>query len=258
MLDPAELIATADAFGVAESQVKRDHLISHVLVALSQLDQPIVFFGGTALARTWLPDPSTGGRLSEDIDLYTSERKKVADTLQELPRLLRREFPGARWDPSPADVRAIDPARLVTRDGLQVRIQLLSTAEHRELAQWPAEVKALQMRYTDVAPASLPVPTLTSFAAMKTVAWLDRSAARDLYDLAALARIGALTSAEADLVHQVTGWRVARYGFTSLPAFDWAVQLGHQTGTLPTAQSCLDLVRTSYGAALGWADDETE
>ncbi|OLZ56147.1 nucleotidyl transferase AbiEii/AbiGii toxin family protein [Amycolatopsis keratiniphila] len=106
MLDPAELIATADAFGVAETQVKRDHLISHVLVALDQLDQPIVFFGGTALARTWLPNPSTGGRLSEDIDLYTAERKKVADVLQELPRLLRREFPGARWDPSPADVPA--------------------------------------------------------------------------------------------------------------------------------------------------------
>ncbi|WP_267284184.1 nucleotidyl transferase AbiEii/AbiGii toxin family protein [Amycolatopsis keratiniphila] len=103
----------------------------------------------------------------------------------------------------------------------------MSTAEHRELAQWPTEAKALQMRYTDVAPASLPVPTLTSFAAMKTVAWLDRSAARDLYDLAALARIGALISAAADLVHQVTGWRVARYGFTSLPAFAWAVQLGH-------------------------------
>jgi predicted nucleotidyltransferase component of viral defense system len=57
------------AFGVARLQVERDHLISHCLIAIANvtrdLDHPPVFFGGTALARTWLPD----GRLSEDIDL---------------------------------------------------------------------------------------------------------------------------------------------------------------------------------------------
>jgi predicted nucleotidyltransferase component of viral defense system len=252
MLDPAELTDTATAFGVAEDQVKRDHLISHLLAALAGLAQPIVFFGGTALARTWLPDPTAGGRLSEDVDLYTADRKDVAKALEELPHLLRREFPGTRWEPAPADVRAIDPARLVTREGLQLRVQLLTTTEHRELAAWPTELEPIRMRYADVAPASLHVPTLTSFGGMKTVAWLDRAAARDLYDLAALARIGGLTADTAKLVREVTGWTVARHGFTRLPSFDWAVQLGHQTGTLPPAQHCLDLVRATYGAALGW------
>lgn len=255
MLDPAELVATAGAFGVAEDQVRRDHLISHVLVALGRLDLPVVFFGGTALARTWLPDPAAGGRLSEDIDLYAGERREVADALGALPRLLRREFPGAAWDPAPAEVRAIDPSRLATRDGFQVRIQVLSTAEHRELAGWPTELRSLWMRYADVPPVSLRVPTLAAFAAMKTTAWMDRAAARDLYDLAGLASLGALTADAARLVHEVAGWKVARYGFDRLPGFDWQVQLGHQTGTLPSAQDCLDRVRAAYGEALGWHAD---
>jgi hypothetical protein len=66
VLDPAEEIATTERFGVARDQVLRDHLISHLLAALSEhcRDQ-VVFFGGTALSRTFVPD----GRLSEDIDL---------------------------------------------------------------------------------------------------------------------------------------------------------------------------------------------
>lgn len=56
----------AQRFGVAPEQVERDHLISHLLAFLSQnFGDRIHFIGGTALARTHLPE----GRLSEDIDL---------------------------------------------------------------------------------------------------------------------------------------------------------------------------------------------
>lgn len=133
-----------------------------------------------------------------------------------------------------------------------MRIQLLNTVEHRELAMWPTEVRPLCMRYADVPGVSLRVPTLTSFGGMKTVAWMDRAAARDLYDLAALAQLGVLTAEVAALVRRITGWAVAPYRFSTLPSFDWAVQLGHQTGNLPPAQDCLDAVRTAYGEALGW------
>jgi hypothetical protein len=51
MLNPTESATVASAFGVAEAQVKRDHLISHVLHALATVNAPVVFFGGTALAR---------------------------------------------------------------------------------------------------------------------------------------------------------------------------------------------------------------
>jgi hypothetical protein len=42
VLDPVEAAAVAAAFGVADEQVRRDHLLSHLLA--------VVFFGGTALA----------------------------------------------------------------------------------------------------------------------------------------------------------------------------------------------------------------
>lgn len=49
----AELDDVATRFGVDAQQVRRDHLISHVLAALSTLDtRSVVFFGGTALSRT--------------------------------------------------------------------------------------------------------------------------------------------------------------------------------------------------------------
>jgi len=45
MLERDELVKTAAAFGVVEEQVVRDHLISHVLFALADLQAPVVFFG---------------------------------------------------------------------------------------------------------------------------------------------------------------------------------------------------------------------
>ena len=60
----AEQTAVQAKFGVSAEQVRRDHLISHLLGALSRMDDKkgLVFFGGTALSRTLLPDL----RLSED------------------------------------------------------------------------------------------------------------------------------------------------------------------------------------------------
>ena len=80
MLESDELVTVASAYGVADGQVRRDHLISHVLLALSTADVPVTFFGGTALARTFLTDPEIGARLSEDIDLCAAERADVAAT----------------------------------------------------------------------------------------------------------------------------------------------------------------------------------
>lgn len=110
MLELDELAAVAGEYGVAEGQVRRDHLISHILLALSIMDMPVVFFGGTALSRTFLTDPEIGARLSEDIDLCTEDRAEVAAELDErLPRLLRREYPGTTWDPPLRSGRTVDP-----------------------------------------------------------------------------------------------------------------------------------------------------
>jgi hypothetical protein len=72
MLAPDEEAAVAEQFGVARTQVRRDHLISHLLAALStHLADQVVCFGGTALSRSFVPD----GRLSEDIDLIAVGRR---------------------------------------------------------------------------------------------------------------------------------------------------------------------------------------
>lgn len=100
MLDPADERAVADQFGVARPQVHRDHLISHLLAAISDhLADDVLFFGGTALSRTHAPD----GRLSEDIDLIALDnRRTTAERLETtLVRATRREYPGLRLRPRP-------------------------------------------------------------------------------------------------------------------------------------------------------------
>ena len=72
-----EWAAVAERFGVDMEQVRRDHLISHLLgaIAAEVSSDDVVFFGGTALSRTYL----THSRLSEDIDLIAlASRTDVA------------------------------------------------------------------------------------------------------------------------------------------------------------------------------------
>ncbi len=164
VLDPAEAAAVAEQFGVAAAQVRRDHLISHLLAALStHLTQEVIFFGGTALARSLVPN----GRLSEDIDLLAVRRRRdvVAAVESHLVGGVRREYPGLRWDPPLLAVRDVEPAVLIAPDGLTVRIQLLDPVGH---APWPIEPANLVQRYSDAPPARLLVPTAASFAAWKT------------------------------------------------------------------------------------------
>ena len=80
-LDLDELQREVARFGVAEEQVRRDHLISHVLAAISaSCSEDVIFFGGTALSRTHLAH----SRLSEDIDLIATTTRGVV-----LPKLVR-------------------------------------------------------------------------------------------------------------------------------------------------------------------------
>jgi hypothetical protein len=259
MLEPADLADVADRFGVSEQQVRRDHLISHVLLAIGELESPVTFFGGTAISRTFIVDPAAGARLSEDIDLYTDERAAVAAAIDsQLPRLLRREFPGAAMDPGLVSVRAVEPASLLTPDGLQVRIQALDARQgHAEMLQYPTEIRPVALRYPDLPPdVPLRTPTLPALAAMKTIAWRDRRAARDLYDLAALAAIDGLSEEAADLVRRVSGVRVVPRDFVEPQRLAWHEQLAHQTRLAATPQGCLRVVISAYGRVLGWEEAE--
>lgn len=245
MLDPQEEAAIAEQFGVARAQVRRDHLISHLLAAISdRLADEVIFFGGTALSRTFAPE----GRLSEDIDLIACNgRSSAAEALETtLLRATRREFPGLRWEPALTSVRGATPAVLVAPEGTTVRVQLLSSTGY---APWPTERRPLVQRYSDAEPAALSVPTAPAFAAWKTSAWAHRATSRDLYDLWLLTRLGALTTDAAELF--------ARFGPTNKPPSSalfthapdeqtWQRELAGQTHVEITANAALTYVRDTW------------
>lgn len=247
MLDPREERAVAAGFGVAVDQVRRDHLVSHLLAALSErFADRLLFFGGTALSRSFAPD----GRLSEDIDLIAlGPRSELAAELdRDLPRALRREFPGTAWQPALSAVRDSQPANLVTPDGTSVRIQLLSRTGY---PPWPAEPRPLEQRYSDAPPATLTVPTLASFVAWKTATWFDRAAPRDLYDLWFMASLDAFSAEAAELFRRFgpTNRPPHRRQFAQAPDEEtWHRSLAGQTRLRLSAADALATVRQAWEA----------
>lgn len=247
--DDSEARAVADRFGAAIEQVRRDHLISHILTALStsHRDQ-LIFFGGTALARTHLP----AGRLSEDVDLIaTGGRRDTAGAIEQtLERALRRSHGRISWAPRLTAVRDTDAAVLVADEGrLTVRIQLL---DHLGYPPWPTELQAMDQRYADAGPATLRVPTAASFAAWKTVAWHDRNAPRDLWDLWALAQRGEITPRAAELfvAYGPISNTPQPWMFTSAPTeARWQAQLAGQTRLTVTAAEALQVVTDAWARA---------
>ncbi|HWL37147.1 MAG TPA: nucleotidyl transferase AbiEii/AbiGii toxin family protein [Frankiaceae bacterium] len=243
MLDPRELREVAERFGVAEDQVRRDHLVSHVLAAVSRLAPAAVFFGGTALARTHLP----AGRLSEDVDLYAARRRDVARALTTgIPSALRREFPRLAWDPAPEDVADNGTALLLAERVPPVRLQVLDGTGY---ALWPTERRSVDTRYADVPAATLTVPTRASFVGMKLWAWGDRRAARDLYDLWSLATIGAVDADAVAAYEAAVGYRPPLSVFDRVPdAEEWRTALAHQTAVLPDVAGAVAAVRAALTA----------
>lgn len=254
MLDAREETAIAEQFGVARAQVRRDHLISHLLAAISDhLADQVIFFGGTALSRTYAPN----GRLSEDIDLIArGSRASTADAIEStLVRATRREYPGLSWQPALTTVRAATPAVLGAPDGTSVRIQLLSPTGY---APWPTERRPLVQRYSDASPAALSVPTAAAFAAWKTTAWADRAASRDLYDLWLLAGLGAVTAEAAELFTRFgpSNKPPSRALFTCAPDEPtWQRELAGQTRLEITANAALTDVRDSWITASAERND---
>jgi hypothetical protein len=107
MLRRDELRHWAGIFGVADEQVRRDHMISHILVAVATLGgQGLVFYGGTALARTHLP----AFRLSEDVDFLVDPRKDWAARVTPGPSTSATRWRNLRT-PTPAWTSSAPPGR---------------------------------------------------------------------------------------------------------------------------------------------------
>lgn len=240
-----EFDSVAAQFGVAPEQVERDHLISHLLAAISRgFRERVHFIGGTALARTHLVD----GRLSEDIVLValTNRSALAAELDAALPRAVARTMGRLEWSPSLSAVPETGAANLRSASGISVKIQLLS-AQGRTL--WPAELREMEQRYSDAPAAELYVPTLSAFAAGKTVTWHDRRASRDLWDLWALTGFGAIDGTAGELYRRYgpTNRLPAPELFTRAPdENDWNTQLAGQTRLSVTADAALEVVREAW------------
>lgn len=244
-----DLDAVAAKFNVGEEQVKRDHLISHILGALTTMNgaDDLIFFGGTALSRTHLPNL----RLSEDIDLITrNNRRETAEAIQEaIGRGLQRSHGTVDWSPALTATSGSEAATLMTQDGTRVQIQLLSSEGYEN---WPTEKVPLIQRYADAPPASLTTFTPTAFAAVKTATWADRSAPRDLYDMWALGEHGYITPEAAALYRRYgpTGNNPAAHLFREAPSNEaWADALEHQANIQIGPQEALERVKMFWDKA---------
>lgn len=226
VLDEAELRAVAERFGVSDDQVRRDHLISHVLAAIENVEG-VVFYGGTALTRTALPDL----RLSEDIDLIAvGPRSPVAAQLaQAINRGLARSFGEVRWQRSLESTHDAEPTSLEVKGRLSVRLQLVSQEGRQVL---PTAQRAIEQRYSDAPAVSLQSLTDDGFVAAKISAWLDRNTPRDLFDLHAMARARLLSQEGIEIVRATTNWTHFPDGVqwpTAPHENDWQLHLAHQT-----------------------------
>lgn len=223
-----ELTRVARRFGADRTQVERDYLISHVLASLSAFVsmEDLVFFGGTALSRTFLPD----GRLSEDIDLIAlGPRARVAEAVTAAVRQgVQRTHGRPQWDPPLVAVAGSQPSVLSVPTGASIRVQLLDGTGYR----WPTEVRDLEQRYADVPFARLRTLTASAFAAAKLSAWVDRGASRDLWDLARLADGGFIDESAASLflAYGPFASPPGDWVFASAPSdAQWRQDLAHQT-----------------------------
>lgn len=169
VLDVSEMLDVQLRFGVDEEQVRRDHAISHALAALSRVDDAqLVFFGGTALSRTLLPDL----RLSEDIDLVAlAPRREVARAVQqELEEALGSTLGVPTFTPTIESARHPLPSVMEVGDA-RVQIQLLDGDGY---PAWSTAIVDLEQRYADAPPARMRSLTPAAFVASKLTAWADR------------------------------------------------------------------------------------
>ena len=242
MLDFNEAAEVQKLFGSTQTQVRRDHAISHVLTALQDIQSEMIFFGGTALARTYL----TQGRLSEDIDLYSSNRQSLCKEIDELPEMIEQEFPGATWDRLPSLTSDSQSALLICDTSIQIKVQAVDSRT-RGWSKVPTGLTEIHQRYSDVPSTKLFVPTFDGFVAMKALAWFDRHSARDLFDLEGLSHKGEVTEAARELVDQVKGFRLSREMMIGRVVGLWHEELAHQTKLDKTEAECLELILAWWG-----------
>lgn len=244
MIDDQEIRDRAARLEVPESQVRRDHLLSHLINALNGEDR-VVFIGGTALNRTHLPDV----RLSEDLDLHLLEGSPD-ELLGRLLDAVRLEFPSITM--VSGRTRG-DVATYVLGVG-ELRVQIQVISRRAEWVKLPVATIPVRLKYPDLPDSvEIAIPTVESFGAMKLVAYVDRGAARDLFDLRELSEHGALNEESIALARELLGRPVVKEEFKSYPTLDqWTVELERQVSDPGNPDQALHAVYETLAGRLGW------
>ncbi|MCZ6663038.1 MAG: nucleotidyl transferase AbiEii/AbiGii toxin family protein [Actinobacteria bacterium] len=244
MIDDQELRDRAAYLGVPENQVRRDHLLSHLIHAMRGMEG-VVFIGGTALNRTHLPDV----RLSEDLDLHRLEGN-ANDLVSHLVDAVRLEFPGLTT--VSAQTRGDVATHVLAVDQLRLQTQVIG--RRAEWVKLPARSTPVRLKYPDLPETvDMVVPTPESFGAMKLVAWVDRDAPRDLFDLRELAEHGALSQESISLARQLLGRPLVKQEFEFCPTDEqWNLELLHQVADPGLPREALVTVYDVLAEQLNW------
>lgn len=244
MIDDREIRGAAALLGVPERQVRRDHLLSHLIDGVAGAES-VIFVGGTTLNRTHLPDV----RLSEDLDLHLVEgdADKLVDRATNAVRL---EFPGIAVISSSSRGGVVTYALSV--DDLRVQVQVI--LRRHEWMRLPSQLMSVRLKYSDLPHSvELPVPTIDAFGAMKLTAYVERAAARDLFDLRQLAQAGALGADCMALVRVLLGRSILLHEFRNSPTDQqWVVELGSQVADPGLPGDALAVVSDTLAVELGW------
>lgn len=223
---------------MSEEQIRRDHLLSHVLASLPDLLDGVTFIGGTALCRTHLAD----WRLSEDVDLLVEHPSRCSEILDKgLGPALRREHPGLSlvWERD----RHLHVGEVRSANSV-MRVQLVPFDD--SYGRYPVAVQQVQLRYEDLpSTVELACPDPIGAGAMKLNAWVDRAAPRDLVDLYGLVVRDLLDRDSLD-VAAAAAQPVQLHSFSveRLPtAESWSAALDRQMPTPPGPEEALGAVR---------------
>ena len=244
MIDDQGIRDVAARLRVPERQVRRDHLLSHLIAGVAGADG-VIFVGGTALHRTHLPDV----RLSEDLDLHLLDggADELVDRAKDAVRL---EFPGI--DVTSRTSRGDVVTYALSVDGLQVQVQVI--LRRHEWMQLPVQCMPVRLKYPDLRDSvELSIPTIEAFGAMKLTAYIDRAASRDLFDLRELVKVGALGTETLDLVRVLLGRSILPQEFLTCPTEEqWDVELAHQVADPGFPAAALSVVRNTLAIDLDW------
>lgn len=230
MIDVAEIRTRARDLLLDASHIEKDYVLCHLLVAVGERLQELVFRGGTALARIYWPDY----RLSEDLDFTSHE--PVADLPSRLVDAVRAAsdrttlaleldygVPQGGW--SRSTVRW-GTHELLVDINMDVEVALGS------------QTKEIDLPYRDLAQVrrQIPVVSLPEILGNKWYMLMDRKEPRDLFDLwAGLVKFGVAF----DHVNQ---GHKAKYGYGPGPGslynperleVLWESRLAHQLPDLP-------------------------